>query len=176
MTWTTKAEVASIRELGLHRRCGRTAAPLTVAAVPLQERLTLLRQYQTAMQRRVDWGAIDPAAVRAAVARLITELEAGASAKGYKAGERRENYMTWTTKAELAFIRELGTHRQRCREETPVSVGVVPPQERLMLLGQYQAAMQRRAHWGAIDPAIVGADVARRIAALAQHLGHSEAA
>jgi hypothetical protein len=84
--------------------------------------------------------------------------------------------MTWTTKAELAFIRALGLHCQRCRQEPPVSRNTVPPQERLMLLRQYQAAMRQRAYWGAIDPAIVGADVARRIAALAQRLAHPEAA
>jgi hypothetical protein len=78
MTWTTQTELAFVRELGMHRRqchcCGR---PLARGAVPLQERLTLLRQYQAALRRRVDWGAMDPAAVGAAVARLLTELEAG---------------------------------------------------------------------------------------------------
>jgi hypothetical protein len=84
--------------------------------------------------------------------------------------------MTWTTKAELAFVRELGTHRQRCHQETPISRDAVPPQERLMLLRQYQAAMRRRAHWGAIDPATVRADVARRSARLEQGLTRPAAA
>jgi hypothetical protein len=36
--------------------------------------------------------------------------------------------------------------------------------------------MRQRAYWGAINPAIVGADVARLIAEFEQHLGHPEAA
>lgn len=71
IAWSTEAELAFVRALGTHR----LGAPRTPDAVPLPERLTLLRQYQAAMQRRTRWGAIDPATIGAEVARLITTLE-----------------------------------------------------------------------------------------------------
>lgn len=69
--WSTEAELAFVQALGTHR----PGAPCAPEAVPLPERLTLLRQYQAAMRRRTRWGAIDPATLGAEVARLITTLE-----------------------------------------------------------------------------------------------------
>lgn len=69
--WSTEAELAFVWALGTHR----LGAPCAPEAVPLPERLTLLRQYQIAMRGRTDWGAIDPTAVGAEVAQLIAALE-----------------------------------------------------------------------------------------------------
>ena len=78
MTWTTEAELAFVRALGRHRRrCRRCGALATIAEVAPRSRLALLRQYQAAMQRRADWGMIDPAKVAEEVARLLAALEAG---------------------------------------------------------------------------------------------------
>lgn len=71
IAWSTEAELAFVRALGTHR----LGAPCAPEAVPLPERLTLLRQYQVAMRRRTRWGAISPTAVGAEVAHLIAALE-----------------------------------------------------------------------------------------------------
>lgn len=78
----------------------------------------------------------------------------------------------WSTEAELAFVRALGTHRPGA----PCTPEAVPLPERLTLLRQYQAARRRRTHWGAIDPVTIGATVARLLAALAPRCARSEAA
>ena len=78
----------------------------------------------------------------------------------------------WSTEAELAFVRALGTHRVGA----PCAPEAVALPERLTLLRQYQAAMRRRTHWGAIDPARVAVEVARCMAALAPRCARPQAA
>ncbi len=81
--------------------------------------------------------------------------------------------MQWSTKAELAFVRELGLHRQRCRRGAPASIDQVPPQARLALLWKYKAAMRLRVDWDFIDPVKVGEEVERLIAELEQCLAQA---
>ena len=75
MRWSTEAEIAFVRALGLHRRRCYGGEALSIEAVSLQERLMLLRKYRAAMRLRSDWDAIDPIVMAQEVDRLIAALE-----------------------------------------------------------------------------------------------------
>lgn len=62
-SYGTQAEVYFLRGIGTFCKPNRVAPPLS--------RLELLRLYQAALDNRVEWGTVDPLAVRAAVQKMI---------------------------------------------------------------------------------------------------------
>jgi hypothetical protein len=66
----TSEEIHFVKTLGTHRN----GAPERVEEVPRATRFSLLVNYRRAMDKRADWGAIDPLAVQEVTDQLIAEL------------------------------------------------------------------------------------------------------
>ncbi len=62
---STKNEIDFLKNLGYHRRDGRTEV----------KRIDLLRQYRKSMANRVYWGGLDKKAIAWAVDEMIHQLE-----------------------------------------------------------------------------------------------------